>query len=401
MTTSSTNYTGLYSGNVSGAIPNTAYGNANVVSLLAVGTDGANTVGNISSSGVISASGNIVTAGYFVGNFAGNISGNLTVPGANTDVIFNNDGNAGASSGLTFNTNGNTLTVANTVVTGNVSTPTVYSQGLATQGYDFVQMQYSNSVTLPVTPYDIGVGSWFYLDPGGGVFQSNTTGTLQTVVLGNDGSVSATGNVDAATVNLPNGAALWQVSATETELTTDVTTDTTGLYLQNNGDAALYANLSVVIEAGSGGVSQDWTFAPSGNLTLPTDTAAINYANGTSILSGLGSTYGNANVSNFLSNGFGSNTISTSGNITGGYILGNGSQLTGLPATYGNANVVNLMANFGSNSISTTGNTFTDITPRNNAPIGNNGNIFTRLLPKFIPRCGTVSYCCRLGHSYP
>ena len=53
---------------------------------------------------------------------------------------------------------------------------------------------------------------------------------------------------------------------------------------------------------------------------------------------------------------FGSNTIGTTGNIAGGYILGNGSQLTGLPATYGNANVVGLLANFGSNSISTTGN---------------------------------------------
>ena len=65
--------------------------------------------------------------------------------------------------------------------------------------------------------------------------------------------------------------------------------------------------------------------------------------------------YGNANVVTLLSN-FGSNVVVTTGNITGGYILGNGSQLTGLPATYSNANVVSLMANFGSNTISTTGN---------------------------------------------
>ena len=48
--------------------------------------------------------------------------------------------------------------------------------------------------------------------------------------------------------------------------------------------------------------------------------------------------------------------ISATGNITGNYILGNGSQLTGLPATYGNSNVSTFLAAYGSNSISTTGN---------------------------------------------
>jgi hypothetical protein len=65
--------------------------------------------------------------------------------------------------------------------------------------------------------------------------------------------------------------------------------------------------------------------------------------------------YGNSNVSTFLA-AFGSNTLSTTGNVTAGYILGNGSQLTGLAATYGNANVAMFLAAFGSNTISTTGN---------------------------------------------
>lgn len=50
------------------------------------------------------------------------------------------------------------------------------------------------------------------------------------------------------------------------------------------------------------------------------------------------------------------NAISVSGNITGSYILGNGSQLTGLPATYGNADVATFLASYGSNTISTSGN---------------------------------------------
>jgi hypothetical protein len=44
------------------------------------------------------------------------------------------------------------------------------------------------------------------------------------------------------------------------------------------------------------------------------------------------------------------------GNITGSYILGNGSQLTGLAATYGNANVAANLAALGTNPVSTTGN---------------------------------------------
>jgi hypothetical protein len=48
--------------------------------------------------------------------------------------------------------------------------------------------------------------------------------------------------------------------------------------------------------------------------------------------------------------------VSATGNIRGSYILGNGSQLTGLPALYSNSNVTALLSNFGSNSISSTGN---------------------------------------------
>jgi hypothetical protein len=48
--------------------------------------------------------------------------------------------------------------------------------------------------------------------------------------------------------------------------------------------------------------------------------------------------------------------VSATGNITGSFFVGNGSLLTGLPATYGNANVVTLLAGYGSNTISTTGN---------------------------------------------
>ena len=61
---------------------------------------------------------------------------------------------------------------------------------------------------------------------------------------------------------------------------------------------------------------------------------------------------GNVTSGNVISVGL----VSATGNITGSYILGNGSQLTGIAASYGNANVAANLAAFGSNPISTTGN---------------------------------------------
>ena len=101
-------------------------------------------------------------------------------------------------------------------------------------------------------------------------------------------------------------------------------------------------------------------YTNSGNLAVTSVSATGNITgnyvlgNG-SQLTGLPATYSNANVVTLMA-AFGSNTVSTTGNVTAGYVLGNGSQLTGLAATYSNANVVTLLSAFGSNTISTTGN---------------------------------------------
>ena len=91
---------------------------------------------------------------------------------------------------------------------------------------------------------------------------------------------------------------------------------------------------------GSGSVGVSVTGNVSGNYIL---------GNG-SQLSGV-TNYTNANVVTFLGSGNSltiatTGNISTTGNVTGNYILGNGSQLTGLAATYGNANVANYLPTF-------------------------------------------------------
>ena len=72
------------------------------------------------------------------------------------------------------------------------------------------------------------------------------------------------------------------------------------------------------------------------------------------------------------------------GNVTGNYIIGNGSQLTGLPAGYTNSNVNTLLASYGSNTITTTGavsvgaltaSGVVNFTTSSNVSLGSNSNV--------------------------
>ena len=60
---------------------------------------------------------NNVTANLFIGTFSGNISGNIVVPGLDTEVIYNNLGQAGSDGGFTYDyANTGTVTVYNDFV---------------------------------------------------------------------------------------------------------------------------------------------------------------------------------------------------------------------------------------------------------------------------------------------
>ena len=71
--------------------------------------------------------------------------------------------------------------------------------------------------------------------------------------------------------------------------------------------------------------------------------------------------YGTSTTVTINDNVYANNLVLTgsadvAGNVTAQYFIGNGSQLTGLAETYSNAEVATFLANFGSNTISTTGN---------------------------------------------
>jgi hypothetical protein len=90
------------------------------------------------------------------------------------------------------------------------------------------------------------------------------------------------------------------------------------------------------------------------NVTMSSAGTAdvLTVSNTGAFVSGVASASGNVTGGNILTAGL----ISATGNVTGNYFIGNGSQLTGLPAQYSNANVSSFLAAFGSNTISTTGN---------------------------------------------
>jgi hypothetical protein len=126
-------------------------------------------------------------------------------------------------------------------------------------------------------------------------------------------------------------------------------------YDQYFGDDAQYVKLAnignVVIGAANVSNSAQWSFDPDGNLTLPGNTFAVNYANGTAVSIG-GSSYGNSNVASFLG-AFGSNTVSTTGNVTAGNLTVGSGTITG-----GNVNGANFNGNvaFGTGTVGGSGN---------------------------------------------
>jgi hypothetical protein len=77
---------------------------------------------------------------------------------------------------------------------------------------------------------------------------------------------------------------------------------------------------NVSISAGNGVVYYNWLYDKTGNLTLPGNTFAVNYANGDPVSLGGGS-YGDSNVVTLMAN-FGSNTISTTGSVTANTFVG-------------------------------------------------------------------------------
>jgi hypothetical protein len=326
------NITGNYfigNGSLLTGMATNSYSNSNVTALLAA--LGSNV---ISSSANISTTGNITGAYYFGNGFT--LS---SVAGANVTGI------------VPLANISNYATTAVTALTANEANAIFGSNVVGQVAYAAVANSVAGanvSGAVANATYAISAGSASTAGTANSVAGANVSGTVanatyalsansatslvngaSTVLLNSDGNMVFPNNVINAGAN---PITLWS-------------TDSSKLLWRDAGGGAPGQPVQTTITAGNGTATitvstgvlgtqslKTWTFDTVGNTTFPDATVQTTAYPGTAT------------------------TLSLSGNITGSYILGNGSQLTGLPVTYDNSNVATFLANFGSNVVSTTGN---------------------------------------------
>ena len=165
-------------------------------------------IGNITSTGNISATNFL---GNFAGNISGNISGNIAIPGANTQVVFSDSGNANSSAGFTFDKTSNSVTIIGDLTSGNVTATNI-----------------GGTLTTEAQPNITSVGtlSSLLMSPTGGISGANTVsanfliGTLTTALqpnitqVGTLGSLSVQANILAGNASLGNLASATYLGGT-------------------------------------------------------------------------------------------------------------------------------------------------------------------------------------------
>ena len=268
-------------------------------------------------------------------------SGNATPAGANTQVQFNDSGSFGGAAGFTFNKTSNALAVGGNITGGNILTNGIVSAaGNVVSGNIF-----GNAITL-----------------------RNTDDYAQ-IVFSNDGGATNNGQIKV------DGGTNMVISSNN------------NFYVKRNGQdriavtdttADFMAATNVRIQSNKTGTANTWIFDTTGNLTLPSNSANINYSNGVSILAGVGSSYGDSNVVALLGD-FGSNSISTTGGITVGQIdvganLYIGTGPGGGTFILANANIGLISLSEGANGGSYVGWTENLLAPGNIAQISFNPN---------------------------
>jgi hypothetical protein len=175
-----------------------------------------------------------VTGNVTAPNFLGNVVGNIVVAGANTEILFNDNGIANAAAGLTFTKLGNLLTVngnisANGAITTNAvidANTLVVSSGVI--GVPAGQLNFFLANNVPTTMYIGGHASNVYLanvnsttriagnvSVGGNVVGANVLTTGIVSLSGNliaGGNTALSGNATAATA--ANGTSTTQIATT-------------------------------------------------------------------------------------------------------------------------------------------------------------------------------------------
>jgi hypothetical protein len=324
----------------------TSYSNANVANYLPTYT------GNV-GAGNVNLTGNIIDTGAL--NISTGANGNISLMVNNSNVLIANANGVNVAGYLT--TSGN-LTAGNFVGSG-------INTSIVAGSYTW-QFDNTGNLVLPANAFSVNYANGTQVALGGGTSYSNAnvanylptyTGNISAgnyLGASNNVTISAgtytwsldnTGNLvlpaNSFSINYANGTqvALGGSSSYSNANVANYLPTYTGNISAGN---FLGSGINISVVAGS----YTWSFNDLGNLVLPANSFSINYANGTQVA--LAGTYSNSNVAAYLASNSNVNILTT-GNVTGNYILGNGSLLTGLPATYSNANVANYLPTYTGN----------------------------------------------------
>jgi hypothetical protein len=388
-----------------------SYSNSNVVSLLSafgsnvISTTGTITSGNVTGGNVltggrVSATGNIVTDQYFVGNFFGNVTGNFVVPGSNTQVIFNTSGNADAVAGFTFNKDSNTLIVlgvvssAGNVIAGNVSTAGNVSatnitgtlSTVAQNNITSVGTLSSVTVTANVAGGNLTTGG--QVSATGNIRTANYLFVSQDVNVGGDiTSTSYTGSTISLSGNVTGGNV-------RTGGLISATGNITGNYIFGNGsqltnlitNTIQNGNSNVLVGSSGGnvsinvnGISPVLIVSPLGMNLTGNLSATLSITGGNLFTGGIVSATGEITGANVRTNGF----VSATGNVTGGNILfGSGNVSGSGNVTSGNVltgGIVSATGNISANNLSVASGTVRlgNVVNNNANGVGNIGSSTT------------------------
>jgi hypothetical protein len=280
----------------------------------------------------------------------------LITPASGLIEFKDNEGNVDSSIQLN---DSNVLVITGTISLGDLAADVYIGDGV--NEVDIVYEQNGGIYGLAGKTLTLGLANSYLSLAANVTSGANITGNLLT-----GGQVVATGNVTSSG-NVSGTYLLGNVFYATGFSASKIYNGTSQINIGTSGGAA---NISIggtsnVAVFSSTGVAITGDLSVSGNATLSGNILGDRLQNGTTSID-IQTASGNANISVagtsnvvvFSSSGQNvAGYITSTGNISGSYILGNGSQLTGLPALYGNSNVAAYLASgLDTANIVTTGN---------------------------------------------
>ena len=325
------------------------YGNVNTQAFLQTYNSALNAgntlVKSLTSNTTVTATGNIVTANYFVGN------------GAFITGLPASYSNANVQTFLTAYTG--TLFASNVYSSGNITALNFNGAYFGTGNFTAMSATGTIYANSGVKATSVGTGA---------IVVTGGMGISGNLYVGNLTVLGTTTTVNTSALNVANSFVF--LANNNISNATDI--GFVGQY--NAGQGNVFTGLAYHAADGIYRLFSNLTPAPSVTVNLANSYSA-NIIVGNIIAGNIVGTL-IAPVQNYITSVGNLVSLASSGNITTtAYFVGNAAFLTGLPATYSNVNVSSFLANIGANSIVTTGTvTASNFLYGNGLPVYNNSS---------------------------